>query len=66
MINDLGTAVTQSGSGVLQENTGLSRYRVRTSVDQLLNEGRLAKMPISVSAINTLLRRQSSASGVSH
>jgi hypothetical protein len=30
---------------VLRERTGLSMYRVRFGVDQLLNEGRLAKMP---------------------
>ena len=33
------------GTRVIQEHTGLSMYRVRTSVDQLLNEGRLKKMP---------------------
>jgi hypothetical protein len=33
------------GIRVIQEHTGLSMYRVRTGVDQLLSEGRLAKMP---------------------
>ena len=33
------------GLRVLHEPTGLSIYRVRTGVDQLLREGRLAKMP---------------------
>jgi hypothetical protein len=33
------------GLRVLQENTGLSMYRVRTRVDRLRNEGRLTKMP---------------------
>ena len=33
------------GLRVLHEHTGLSMYRVRTGVDQLLNEGRLTKIP---------------------
>ena len=33
------------GTRVIQEHTGLSMYCVRTGVDQLLSEGRLAKMP---------------------
>ena len=33
------------GTRVIQEHTGLSMYRVRTGVDQLLSEGGLTKMP---------------------
>jgi hypothetical protein len=32
------------GTRVIQEHTGLSMYRVRTGVQQLLSEGRLTKM----------------------
>ena len=33
------------GTRVISECTGLSMYRVRTGVDALLSDGRLAKMP---------------------
>ena len=33
------------GMRVIHEHAGLSIYRVRTAVDQLLDEGRLTKMP---------------------